>query len=151
MSRRTSRSGAVTLALLLLPGLSLVGCSSDDDPGQDPGAVLESPTGTGEVPDPEALPDGYPEAEAPLIEGEIVSATDGDAEAGKSFSILVAPETDITSALDDAIARFVEKGWKDNTPGTSTTHVLVKGADTAVLEAIDDEGDGLVSYNVVTQ
>ncbi|GAB2874357.1 hypothetical protein [Nocardioides pacificus] len=151
MSRRTSRTGALTLALLLLPGLSLVGCSSDDEPDQDAGPVLESPTGTGEVPDPDALPDGYPEADAPVIAGELVSTASEETDTGTSFNILVSPDSEVEAAVDEAVAKLVDKGWKDNSTAGASAHVLVKGADTAVIQAIDDEADGLVSYNIVME
>lgn len=150
MSRRTSRTGALTLSLLLLPGLSLAACSSEQDAGQDP-AAHESPTETGEVPGPDALPDGYPEQEAPLLEGEIVSTSSQEADGVTSFNILVAPDTEAASAADEAVARFVETGWKDNTAPESPTHVLVKGADTAIIQSIDGDGSALLSYNLVTQ
>ena len=99
-----SRYGvALVLAPLLL---AVAGCSGDQDPGSQP-TPNES---TSSAPAGEALPDDFPTAEVPLVDGEIGEVLEN--EGLGSFLVKVYPDTDFATAFSDATARLQGAGFE---------------------------------------
>ncbi|MGX5681533.1 hypothetical protein [Schumannella luteola] len=143
---RTRVAAPIALALAVAIAPALTGCF-----GNPVESIIEGATGGQVDLGGTTLPDGYPEAEVPIIDGEIVfGGSIGDA-SGAIYNVTVKVSGE--SAIDDIKAQLEGAGFTTQVGGDTTGGATYIGNTDAwgVLVVVSDSGDnGWVANYTVT-
>lgn len=146
----TALMSAVLLAGCGSPGISLPTSEGDVAVSRDGSQVrIESDEGSFTA-GSDALPDGFPETEVPILDGEIISSMhlDEGTRSAWSVTVLVPPGGDAIAEARSALeASGFAAGSSQNLPGMRVVE-LTSETYRVILGAVDQEDQVAVQYTV---
>ena len=150
---RHRRARAVAATCLVAAMALTTSCSSDSSEASGEPIPSDFISDNAAPQSEDGLPQDYPRALVPVVEGEVVSAESGDP-AG-SFAVTISTDDTVVDAATDAVALLEGAGWQnrsDSSIGDGSTPVAqffnMPDGGLVILNVVDVRGDAAVSYAV---